>query len=109
MIDIDKLEHLARQATSEVNGARLAFKLGVIEPEHVIELVAEMRRLQRLLSNPLFTGAKSPFFGGVVGEPGLNQDVAKTAFYDGVSHVSVFYGEERIYTSLAQFMVETQS
>jgi hypothetical protein len=140
MIDLDKLEALAKAAPSgkwqvwTSNSWRRVYadqgrdKVRVIEPathrDHhpdlmfgsgveawlegftpdlALELIAEVRRLRETLSTPLFTGADAPMYGGIFGVEGANRTVAERAFYAGAPHVTVYYGEKRIFLSVAEF------
>jgi hypothetical protein len=51
----------------------------------------------------MFTGADAPMYGGIFGAEGVNRDVAETAFYTGAPAVTVYYGEKRVFTNLAEF------
>lgn len=46
MIDIDKLEALAKAATSGLPGDRITFALHAIDPEGMLALIAELRALR---------------------------------------------------------------
>lgn len=72
-------------------------------PSTILALVAEVRRLREALSTPLLTGADAPMYGGIFGAEGANRDVAETAFCSGAPTVTVYYGEKRVYTSMAEF------
>lgn len=70
-----------------------------------LALEAEVERLREALDTPMFTGADAPMYGGIFGAEGANRGVAETAFYTGAPIVSVYYGEKRVFTSLAEFCV----
>ncbi len=66
-------------------------------------LAGEVRELREVLSTPLLTGADAPMYGGIFGAPGVNRDVAETAFYAGAPCVTVYCGVTRVFTSVAEF------
>lgn len=51
MIDLEKLERLAKTATSGLAGDRVMFAVHVMDPEGILALTAEVRRLRNLLDN----------------------------------------------------------
>lgn len=46
MINLDKLEQLAKTATSGLAGDRVMFAVHVMDPEGILALTAEVRRLR---------------------------------------------------------------
>jgi len=93
MIELDQIER--------INNA--GDRYGHITPGVIAELIAEVRRLREVLSTPAFTGADAPMYGGIFGAEGASRDVAETAFYTGAPTVTVYYGEKRVFTNLAEF------
>jgi hypothetical protein len=58
MINLDELERLAKAATSGLPGDRIPFAIHALDPEGILELVAEVRRLRdaiRLQANAVRT------------------------------------------------------
>ncbi|WP_321905147.1 hypothetical protein [Paraburkholderia tropica] len=127
MIDIDKLEELAKAATTGLPGDRIQFSLAVWDPAAILKLIAEMRRLRteindfttqcgelneevvRLraeLATPLLTGADAPLYGGIFCAEGISHEAAESAFYTGAPAVTVYYGRRHLYTCLAEFYAE---
>lgn len=82
MIDIDKFEKLAEIAKSGLPGDRMMFAVHAIDPEGMLELIAEVRSLraevelcEKLLADcreAAFSEADNPYLGAAVGCP---QDV----------------------------------
>ncbi len=113
MIDLDEMERLAKESIY-VPGvpdgfllpkdleARNAFR-EVTTSAAILELIAEVRRMREALSTPMFTGADAPVYGGIFGVEGVSRDAAETAFYTGAPTVTVYYGERRVFTNLAEF------
>lgn len=82
MIDLDKLERLAKTATSGLAGDRVMFAVHVMDPEGILALTTEVRRLraevelcEKLLADcreAAFSEVDNPYLGAAVGCP---QDV----------------------------------
>lgn len=66
-------------------------------------LEAECERLRAALRTPLLTGADAPMYGGIFAVEGINREVVETAFYAGAHTVTIYYGERRVFTSMAEF------
>jgi hypothetical protein len=103
MIDLDTLEQLARSAASGDVGDRVKFALHVMDPEGMVALIDEVRRLRAALSTPLLTAAFAPYYNGIAGADGVNRDLAACAFDGSAKEVYVYYGEKRTYRSMAEF------
>lgn len=97
MIDLDKLEKLARLAVSGNVGDRVKFSMHVMDPEGMVALIDEVRRLRAALSTPVLTGCE--WFSA----DGAHHGAALSAFAHGSKSVTVYYGEKRAYTSMAAF------
>ena len=66
-------------------------------------LTEENEALRAKLSTPSFTAGYSQSLNAMVGLEGAQRDVAADIFMNGDGHVTVFYGEKRIYHSMAAF------
>lgn len=67
------------------------------------KVVAELERLRAALATPVFTAGYSPYLNALAGLEGAHWDVAHDVFYNSNRPLTVYYGEKRIYTSLAEF------
>ena len=132
MTDIDELERLAEAATPgpwcdrgfggiqpESGGSLVAVTvtkggclpdyvensayIAAANPTAILELVAEVRRLQTALNTPQLTAAYAPYLAGIVGVEGVSQEVAADFFMNSAQLVTVYYGEKRVFTNLAEF------
>lgn len=116
MTDIDALEALAKGAMRCYWGDSAEWEnvcgdrgegeyIAACNPERMLALIAEMRALREALSTPIAMGIKwSPIssdmlsgFSQEVGESALKRDFAKA------KNVTVYYGEKRVFTSMAEF------
>jgi hypothetical protein len=108
LIDIDELECIAQAAFSPslagitAIDAEFAFHRN-FRAAAALELIAEVRRLREALNTPLLTAQDAPIYGGVLCTEGASRDAAMSAFYAGALTVTVYYGEKRIYKSMAEF------
>jgi hypothetical protein len=102
MIDLDKLENLARSAVSGNVGDRVKFSIHVMDPEGVVAIIDEVRRLRAALSTPQST--RCELGSGGWSADGAHHAAAETAFMSNPrAIVTVYYGEKRTYETMAAF------
>jgi hypothetical protein len=103
-LNLEKLEQLAKAATDTgLPGDRMMFAIHAMDPDDILELTAEVRRLREALNTPVFTCGYSQHVNALVGLEGVHWDVAYDVFANSNGLVTVFYGEKRVYTSMAEF------
>jgi hypothetical protein len=98
-IDLDKLEAIANSGCwTKAYGPQDTV-------ETILELIAEVRRLREALNTPIAMKVRwSPMsenmidgFSEALAEGSLTRNVARA------KSVTVYYGEKRVYTSMAEF------
>ncbi|MDR6389204.1 hypothetical protein [Paraburkholderia phenoliruptrix] len=93
MIDIDEIERIAKAGDPWGYAAT---------PANVLALIAEVRALRAKLETPVFTAG--PYGEGLLGLEGANPITATQVFMHTPWPVTVFYGDKKIYTSMAAFL-----
>jgi hypothetical protein len=71
-------------------------------PDVLLALIAEVRALRAKLETPIFTAG--PYGEGLLGLEGANPITAIQVFMHTPWPVTVFYGDKKIYTSMAAFL-----
>lgn len=91
-IAIDELERIVKAGD----------RYGHNTPGVTLELITEVRALRKTLSMPLMTRIqRSAWIGD--GMDGMDPRIVEEAFIHGSPSVTVYYGEKRVYTSMAAF------
>lgn len=67
------------------------------------KVVTERDALRAALATPVFTAGYSPYLNALVGLEGAHWDVAYDVFANSAQLVTVYYGEKRVYPSMAEF------
>lgn len=102
-IKLDELERLAKAATSGLPGDRIPFALRVMDPEGILALIAEVRALREALNTPQYTHIQHTEWSGSSVLGAIEPKVAEESFMYGALHITVCYGEKRVYTNMAAF------
>lgn len=66
-------------------------------------VAAECERLRAALNTPQLTATYAPYITGIVGAEGASHEVAADVFMNSMQPLTVYYGEKRIYTCMAEF------